>query len=244
MNTIVIDFGNTRLKAGVFVENHLQEIVYLPDAPSLFEWVLQARFSSAIVMATQHLSEDFLPNLRKILPTLHFSSETPLPIGKLYDTPQTLGADRLATAVGAWHLFPQTNCLIIDAGTCITLDFLSAEGNFEGGNITLGVAMRFKALHQFTAKLPLVAIAETLPTLIGKNTKQAIYNGVINGTLAEIETTIAHYSNLFPNLKVLLCGGDSDFLGSLLKYPIFALPNLGLVGLHQVLLYNRASIFI
>ena len=100
--------------------------------------------------------------------------------------------------------------------------------------------MRFKALHHFTAKLPLVDSKEfLLPTLTGKNTRQALYNGVVNGILAEIENTIVQYYNLFPTLKVLVCGGDADFLASLLKVPIFALPNLGLTGLNQILKFQN-----
>ncbi len=236
-----IDWGNTRLKVGVFEQNALVEVHTLSDAPSLYTFARQANASKAILMATQNLPTDALPTLQSILPTHHFRATTPLPIGNTYQTPQTLGTDRLATAVGAWHLFPNAPCLIIDAGTCITLDFLSEAGKFEGGNITLGVNMRFKALHEFTAKLPLVDSGEfSLPTLTGKNTREAIYNGVVGGVLAEIENTIAGYCNLFPHLKVLVCGGDTNFLGSLLKVPIFALPNLGLIGLNQILNHLEA----
>ncbi len=236
MRTLAIDWGNTRLKIGVFEHNVLQEVVNLPDAQSLYSFVGQARAQYAILMATQHLPAEALPTLQGFLPTQHFLPTSPLPIAHTYLTPHTLGTDRLATAVGAWATFPKTNCLIIDAGTCITLDFLNEDGIFEGGNITLGIAMRFKALQHFTAKLPLVQASDFIsPTLTGKTTQQAIHNGVLLGVISEIEGTIQAYYNLFPTLKVLLCGGDADFLGSLLKYPIFALPNLGLIGLYQIL---------
>ena len=239
---LAIDWGNTRLKVGIFEGNDLLDVLYLPDATSLYSFVRQANASSAIVMATQQLAPEVLPTLQSILPTLHFLPTTPLPIGNTYETPHTLGTDRLATAVGAWALFPAMDCLIIDAGTCITLDFLSRQGNFEGGNITLGLAMRFRALHELTAKLPLVQASDfDLPTLTGKQTRQALYNGVVNGIVAEIHATIEAYSNLFPSLQVLLCGGDADFLGSLLKYPIFALPNLGLIGLNQILNSSKGT---
>jgi type III pantothenate kinase len=234
--TIAIDWGNTRLKVGVFEDNVLQKVSILDCETALHVFLEHTLASRAILMATRTLPEDALSTLRKLLPTLHFQSTTKLPISHTYETPHTLGADRLATAVGAWHLFPQTDCLIIDAGTCITLDFLSSAGKFEGGNITLGVQMRFRALHEFTAKLPLVDMMDYVsPTLTGKNTRQALYNGAVGGALAEIENTIARYSNLFPSIQVLMCGGDADFLASLLKVPIFALPNLGLIGLNQIL---------
>lgn len=238
--SLAIDWGNTRLKVGVFEQNVAKEVQYLPDAQSLYDFAYQANASQAILMATQNLPTEALPTLQQILPTLHFQATTPLPIGNTYQTPETLGTDRLATAVGAWYMFPATPCLVIDAGTCITLDFLSAVGKFEGGNITLGLEMRFKALHHFTAKLPLVDSKDFFsPTLTGKNTRQALYNGVVNGILAEIENTVTSYCNLFPTLKVLLCGGDADFLASLLKVPIFALPNLGLIGLNQILMLQK-----
>lgn len=238
--SLAIDWGNTRLKVGIFEQDVAKEVQYLPDAQSLYDFACQANASQAILMATQQLPIEVLPTLQRTLPTLHFQATTPLPIGNTYQTPETLGTDRLATAMGAWYSFPATPCLVIDAGTCITLDFLSGAGKFEGGNITLGLEMRFNALHHFTAKLPLVNSKEFLsPTLTGKNTRQALYNGVMNGILAEIENTIAHYYNLFPTLQVLLCGGDADFLASLLKVPIFALPNLGLIGLNQILKFQN-----
>jgi len=240
--SVAIDWGNTRLKVGVFEHGILQKVAHLLDAQSLYDFVHQAGALKAVLMATQNLTPEILPTLQSILPTLHVESNTPLPIGNLYETPHTLGTDRLAAAVGAWAMYSKTACLIIDAGTCITLDFLNAEGVFEGGNITLGLAMRFKALHTFTAKLPLVGTNDFVKnTITGNNTRQAIYNGVLNGIVAELAYTIEAYRHIHPTIKVLLCGGDADFLATLLKYPTTVQAHLSLIGLYYILNFSSSS---
>jgi type III pantothenate kinase len=173
-----------------------------------------------------------------------------------YDTPQTLGTDRLAGAVGANFLFPNQNVLIIDMGTAIKYDYVSSIGAFEGGLISLGMQIRFKALHSFTKRLPFVE-AEGIPDLIGKNTKACIQSGVINAIIAEANGMIENYLKL-GNCQVILCGGDASFFESQIKKPTFAfnltseanevapkavfsvqnIPNLTLIGLNRILQYN------
>jgi type III pantothenate kinase len=136
-------------------------------------------------------------------------------------------------------LFPEQNVLVVDMGTSITYDLLDSLGTFQGGLISPGVRMRFKALHTFTKRLPLFD-PEKDPGFIGKSTKQAMQSGVMNGTLAEIEGIINRYRHEIPSLCVVLCGGDLPFFESSLKPPIFAVPELVLIGLNRILTYNVA----
>ncbi len=162
---------------------------------------------------------------------------TNLPIENLYETPETLGKDRIAAAVGASELFPDQNLLIIDAGTAITYDLVSEKNQFVGGNISPGMEMRFKALNHFTGKLPLVSCSNEF-NLIGTNTTDAIRAGVQNGIVYEIEQTIEVFSRNYQNLQVVLTGGDSVFLAKKLDDSIFVHLNLTLIGLNRILEYN------
>ena len=165
---------------------------------------------------------------------------TPLPIANLYETPETLGKDRIAAAVGANELFPNQNVLVIDAGTAITYDFVSAENQYLGGNISPGLQMRFKALNQFTDKLPLVDSSAYFSE-IGKNTKEAIRGGVQNGILFEIEKTIEIFAEKYEDLQVILTGGDSAFLSQMLNADVLVHLNLTLIGLNRILEFNSTK---
>jgi type III pantothenate kinase len=236
---LVIDWGNTFIKAGRFSGDTLVENFTIRQEAEVLAWLEAQKPEYVLVSSVGEISEKFFTESKKYSEISYLTPETSLPIQNLYSTPRTLGMDRLASAVGAFHLFPGQSCLIIDAGTCITLDFLDAQGSFQGGNITLGLQMRFKALKEFTAKLPLVTIdAFENTTLTGKSTQEAIYNGVVNGLTGEILFTVEQYRNLYPNLCVLLCGGDAEFLASRLKVPIFATPTLNLIGLNRILQDN------
>ncbi|MEZ4902933.1 MAG: type III pantothenate kinase [Spirosomataceae bacterium] len=173
---------------------------------------------------------------------LQLSPTLPLPIQKNYDTPATLGADRLAAAVGAKVLFPNDHCLVIDMGTCVTYDWVSAAATFEGGIISPGLRMRFQAMHTFTKRLPLIEVMPqaTLlwPSLLGKSTQTAMESGAFNGLLAEMEGFIQRYQQERGECQVLLCGGDGPLFENSLKSRIFAAPNLVLIGLNRILQYN------
>jgi type III pantothenate kinase len=161
----------------------------------------------------------------------------PLPIKILYATPQTLGVDRIAGSCGALQLFPGKNTLVIDAGTCITYDFTDSSKQYYGGGISPGLKMRFQAVHTFTARLPLVSPVEN-PELIGNSTETSIQSGIVNGTVAEIDGIIDRYRQKYPDLQVILCGGDGPFFENKLKASIFASPDLVLIGLNSVLIHN------
>jgi type III pantothenate kinase len=164
------------------------------------------------------------------------SPALPLPITIQYDTPHTLGVDRIAGACGAKQLFPDVHTLVIDAGTCVTYDFTDSQGIYYGGGISPGLRMRFEALHTFTAKLPLVEPGQA--PLIGTNTETSIQSGVVNGMLAEMDGIIRQYQEKYPLLQVILCGGDGSFFENRLKASIFASPDLVLIGLNSVLIHN------
>lgn len=160
--------------------------------------------------------------------------KTKIPINNCYETPETLGMDRLAAAVGAYTLYPKSNCLIIDAGTCITYDFLDTSANYHGGSISPGIKMRFKALQYFTAKLPLIE-SLTYTGILGKNTSDAIKVGVLQGFKGEVESVIATFKQKYPEIKIIVTGGDISFFETTIKHSIFAVSDLVLIGLNKIL---------
>lgn len=162
---------------------------------------------------------------------------TPLPFRNLYATPQTLGKDRVAAVAGALARFLGQNCLVIDAGTCITYDVLTADGDYLGGNISPGIGLRFRALPVFTAGLPIVEAGETAG-LVGNSTETAIRHGVQLGALWEMQGAIEAMQQHWERLNVLLTGGDAEYFAKNLKTRIFASPDLVLEGLNKILTYN------
>lgn len=237
IKNIVIDRGNTSIKAGLFYGNALQEEFSSKDEHSLMSWMESNKpdfilFSSVVKDSGESLKTKFDPSR-----IIFFNAETPLPFKNLYASPQTLGPDRLAGVAGALSRFPYKNRLVIDAGTCITYDFIDKENNYFGGGISPGLKMRLKALNHFTAKLPLVECSENTD-LIGTDTKSSILSGVLHGSVSEIDGIIEKYSAKFDGLQVLMCGGDTNFFESKLKAHIFAVANLVLFGLNNILLHN------
>lgn len=235
---LVIDLGNTYAKTGLFDAEVLVEINWRLPHEALLAYVRSQRprrlMVSSVSRAEGDLQRDFADLAEQLL---ILSPQTPVPLTKLYDTPQTLGADRVAAAVGAKAKFPTADCLVIDMGTCITYDLVDANDCFHGGIISPGVRMRFEAMHTFTKRLPLVSPAQ-IPSLVGKNTQHAMLSGVMNGLLAEINGIVDRYQEIFPDCQVILCGGDAHFFESRLKTTIFAIPEIVLIGLHRILKYN------
>ena len=236
---IAVDTGNTYSKVGWFEGDKLIRYQTRLLWPDLIKEI-QSNVPDRIIYSSVNASvEELKESLQLNIPIMDLSAETPLPIKKEYKTPQTLGADRIAAAVGANWLYPEKDLVIIDMGTCITYDLVDRLGTFQGGLITPGVKMRFAALHSFTKRLPLFEPVN-LPDLIGKSTKEAIESGVMNGVLAEIEGIIDRYRHISPSLCVVICGGDIPFFESSLKPTIFAVPELVLIGLNRILRYNVA----
>jgi type III pantothenate kinase len=235
--TAALDIGNTYAKIGFFAENQLIEVKRGLKIEELKQIIQESEIDSIIVSSVTRSQEELellFSDYTKL--KIFLNPNTPIPIKKDYETPQTLGADRLAGAVGANFLFPNQNCLIIDMGTAIKYDYVSADGFFKGGIISPGLKIRFEALHTFTKRLPLIE-AEGIPELIGKSTKTCIQSGVVNGIIAELNGIIERYLQL-GDCQVILCGGDAQFFENQIKKPNFAVPNLVLIGLNQILMYN------
>jgi type III pantothenate kinase len=237
---LTIDIGNTRTKIAVFDGDALltQAVWDELTMEALKQVTYNQKVEKIILSSVSRQSEEVMAFLKGHFSFLELETDTPLPIRLRYKTPHTLGKDRVAAAVGAFHLFPGENCLVIDAGTCITLDMVSAEGEFIGGNISPGIEMRLKAMHHFTARLPLVAKTEELPDELGDSTENAIRNGGELGALLEMEGFIQRCKQKFQLLRVVLTGGDADFFVKHAKTKIFAHQNLVLIGLNQILQHN------
>jgi type III pantothenate kinase len=233
---IVVDYGNSSAKVGIFEgtvlkekrifreEDALQQ--FLQNFPAVHFIISSVNTDAARVAAWTMAQHKFV---------LHHT--LPLPIRNLYATPHTLGVDRLAGVCGAQQLFPDTPCLVIDAGTCITYDLLDGTGAYHGGGISPGLNMRFEAMHTFTKRLPLVQATGTVE-LIGNSTETCMQSGVVYGLLEEVDGIIRRYQQKFQGLQVILCGGDALFFENKLKASIFASPELVLSGLNSILIYN------
>lgn len=239
MSTICIDFGNTHVKLALFEKNELLEEKQVDSLEELYENEFFFLKSNQIILCSvtkQH--EAFIAKYKDKLNILVFDNTTSIPLVNKYKTPQTLGTDRLAAAIGAYSLFPNHNVLNIDCGTCIKYNFVNSNGEFMGGAISPGLRVRFKALNSFTDKLPLIPFNSEFQQLIGTDTEESILSGVINGAVAEVDGIITSYNNEFKNLSVVLSGGDSYFFAKRLKNSIFTHPKLVLIGLNYTLLYN------
>lgn len=237
---LIIDIGNTLQKVAVFSETgklvELQKFRQLTTT-RLMQLFATYNFSHAILSSVGKYNADIESVIQQHCPLIILSPSTPLPIKIKYQTPASLGPDRVANAVGASRQYPAQNVLSIQLGSCLVCDFVNAKGEYLGGSIAPGIDMRFKALKHYTKKLPEVRKKQA-EKLVGTTTEESILGGVMNGIIFEIEGTIAAYQRLFGDLKVLLTGGDADHLQKSIKFPIFAAPNNVLWGLFEILRYN------
>lgn len=238
---LIIDIGNTCVKLVCFDGGRLVEERRSgkDDTAALAAFCRSHRFVSGIYSAVSDISPEYLAALSSLpFGLMEFrSGVTPVPVENLYATPLTLGADRLAAAVAANAMQPGRDILIVDIGTCITVDIVS-RGSYLGGNISPGPAMRFKSLHEHTARLPLVCRRGNRPAF-GSDTETAIRCGVIHGIQYEIEGYIRHFMDKYPGLFVYLTGGVHLDLQFSEKFPIFADDFLVPKGLNEILKYNR-----
>ncbi len=238
MRSVAIDIGNTGTKYGIFEEDVLVRQGYFEGQDQLPEELLNQTFDHAIVASVAQSTQPIQQRLSVTGKLVELSAQTALPVYNQYKTPQTLGVDRIAGAVGASFLFPNRNCLVFDAGTCITHDYIDSAGNYQGGGISPGLTMKFRALHTFTQRLPLVQRTGDAFPLTGQTTEESIRSGVMAGTVAELNGFIQAYTEKAADLVVILCGGDAGFFESNLKGRIFVIPELVLIGLHRILTYN------
>ncbi len=238
---LIIDIGNTATKYYIF---KLDEIMYKNKVESgeIIDFsFLYDKFPMIknIIISSVATNEINIPNKIKnnIQTIIYLDENTPLPIKNNYQNKSTLGKDRIAAVVGAYNILPNHNVLVIDSGTAITFDFINKNAEYEGGNISPGLNMRFKALHEYTKRLPLVS-QSTDCQLIGTCTQTAVKAGVQYGIIFEIDAYIDKFREKYSDLKVILTGGDAFFFVNKLKNRIFANYNLVALGLNRILEYN------
>ncbi|MDR1737488.1 MAG: type III pantothenate kinase [Candidatus Symbiothrix sp.] len=239
---VVIDIGNSSVKTAIFDRDRCRETVITDDSrqtQSALAQLLQLyRPEYGILSSVKTPDCNILRLLSAQIPHFYeLNYRIPLPLQINYQTPETLGVDRIAAAVGASCLHPGRNLLVIDIGTAITIDFVSADGKYKGGNISPGPALRFKALHQFTDKLPEVAENGDFPPL-GSDTESAIRAGVIHGIARELDSYIEEYQKN-ANVLSLLTGGYAEYFVNKLKNTTFVAENLVLTGLNEILNYQK-----
>ena len=236
---LCIDSGNSRTKCAVYdAQGNLTVAqTFEEDAfTEIYEWARDKNIIHAIISTTgkRTWNSDRL-EAHGIL--IELDHETPLPIQIIYNTPETLGRDRIAAACGAYALHPDKKCLIVDAGTCITADLLLKSGTYLGGNIAPGIHMRLQAMHDQTARLPLVEPGwPDLP--FGDSTLHALQNGACRGAAMEIEGLLNQARVAYGEVSIVITGGDSAFLAKQLESRIFVEPELVTQGLFQILSFN------
>ncbi|NPA46243.1 MAG: type III pantothenate kinase [Chlorobi bacterium] len=235
MTDLCIDIGNTAAKAALYRDGRLQKVLY-DTRPA--DWDLCAVDRMAFMRTGEHPAwEEVLTHWRR-KPLVHISASLRLPFRNLYETPDTLGADRVALTAGAAKLY-RGHRLVIDAGTCVTYDLLNRHDEYEGGIISPGLVSRYRAMHEHTAGLPLLAPNEQIPQVPGRNTAACMHAGATGGWLMEIEGYIRHFEERYPGLKVIVTGGDAPFLYKSIKNKIFAFQKfLAFEGMQYLLTLN------
>lgn len=239
---LVLDIGNSFCKTVLYKG---EDVVFTArgasarmaqDLKDLF--VAYPSIKSAILCSVIALDPSIVSFLNNKTRLFLVNNELRLPFSNRYETPESLGADRIALVAAAAFEFPTKNCLVVDAGSCVTYDFLSADGIYRGGAISPGLKMRFAAMHEHTDKLPLITVAEDIVD-IGTNTEKSLLVGAVNGLVYEIEGWSQSLEVEYEDLTVILTGGDAQFLSKRLKNTIFANPNFLVNGLRQLLDYNQ-----
>lgn len=238
---LCIDWGNTSVKASIFQDERLAEIKTFSGADAETELgalINQYKPVKAILASvTNHPAaiEDMVKS--QVKSYIKLDGNTRLPVMSAYATPETLGADRLALAVGAWAVYPDKNTLIVNVGTCITYNFTQKNKTFRGGAISPGLHMRLKAMHEFTDKLPLVPVEGEL-LLLGYDTATCMRSGAVFGMASEIDGMVSEYAAQYQDFNAILTGGDAAFFAGKLKSKIFADSELLSRGLNLILNYN------
>lgn len=240
---LTADIGNTLVKIGLFDNNKLiKSFSYPAISQKTIAELLSGygEISSAIISDVTARRKKPESIFKKIPFKIFLDTKTKLPFNNRYETPATLGTDRLALAAGAVKYFPGKNVLVVSAGTCITYDFISSKKEYRGGSISPGMRMRLAALNHFTSRLPLVNPKKMRSRTIrtGSTTADSILSGVVNGMTYEMDGFISDYKNKYPDIQIILTGGDTFFFAKRLKNSIFAAPELTLIGLNEILKHN------
>jgi len=236
---LIIDIGNTQSKIAVFKENTILEKIN-SNIKSITENIQKLKkeytLKNCIISSVSKFNTAEFGRSNRFNRFIELNHHTKIPFTNKYGSPTTLGVDRIALASAAVSEYPTKNILIIDAGTCITYDFVNMHNEYLGGSISPGIKIRYKSLHKFTANLPQLEINTF--NLIGNDTESSIHSGVLNGLIQEIEGIIGQYKAKYRNLTIVLTGGDTNFLAKKLKSTIFANPNFLLEGLNSILIHN------
>jgi len=238
---LIFDIGNTSTKVAIY-DGRKKMVSFRTKQ---FSWdnmhkicsPYERNIDKAIISTVRDVPEFIIDLATLGVPHVHvLSHESILPFINEYETPETLGPDRIAAIAGASLLFPGKKVLLIDAGSAVTYDYLAGK-TYKGGNISPGLIMRFKALHRFTGKLPLASTTDKYYSP-GKNTHEAITAGVINGLIYEINEYIRTFEKKYASFKVILTGGDGGYLKDKINYQITYLPDIVIDGLNYILEYN------
>ncbi|MFY0714487.1 type III pantothenate kinase [Seonamhaeicola sp. NFXS20] len=238
---LIIDVGNSFVKLAVFKRNTLKQKIVVTNHDLIESVVLILKkyksIKKGIISSVGEFEVEQFDEIKKMLDLFVLDSKTKLPFKNKYKTPKTLGVDRIALVSASVKHFPKEDVLIIDAGTCITYDFINKKNEYLGGAISPGLRVRYKSLNNLTANLPLLE-TEKPKSIIGQTTKESIHSGVVNGVLIEIDGVIKAYKQKYSDLTVILTGGDANFLSKQLKSSIFAHSNFLLEGLNYILQTN------
>ena len=236
MNKLTIDIGNTGIKIALF---QAQQLSWYKNFAALSAIELQQLMDENQVQhaIVSNVSAYSLSELEQVKGLIILSPRLKMPFENLYASPETLGADRMALAAATQFFYKGKNCVVFDAGTCLTMDLVNNQGQYMGGFISPGLQMRLNSMHHFTGKLPLLT-AELPEQFIGNTTASCMQSGAYHGMVAEIEQCINQLKTQFPDLQVLLCGGNAELLSKQLKSPLFVEKNLLMYGLHLILDLN------
>ncbi len=239
---LAIDIGNTQIKAAVFEQNTLLERMSFSneELSNQVDFILKKhqKITNLVVSSVGNFEKEVFSKINSNVKTFYITKDSRFPFQNLYKTPDSLGIDRMVLAAGAVLQFPNQNRLVIDAGTCVTYDFIDEHNNYLGGAISPGIRLRYESLHNYTVKLPL--LTKKIPdNYMGNSTQDSIHSGVINGLTNEMDGFIELYQECYANFIIILTGGDSEFLAKRLKNTIFAIPNFLLESLNQTFQYNH-----
>lgn len=247
MSHLILDIGNTHAKAAIMEEMQIVETNIANSVSDLnLQNICEKHYIEKAIASVVGRQPDFdiiIPNY--LLPHFHqLSINSKLPITIDYETPDTLGMDRVAAAIGARQLAPEGALLIVDAGSCITIDLLDEKNCFQGGAILPGLHFRLRSMHEYTSALPIVTLSDDekkgtiVTSLTGKSTRASMIAGTLNASLFEIQGFIDEYKKIHPSLKLFLTGGDAVFFANRLFFPNFAVSSLVFIGLDNILNLN------
>lgn len=235
---VVIDAGNTFVKIALFIDGQLSDIQRIETMSFLSNPTFEHPHKSLRGIISSVLNNESTNQLHAFFPkTVILTTQSNLPIELKYDTPHSLGIDRICNAVSMWTKNPKKGSVSIDIGSCIKFDYVDKNGAYQGGSISPGLKMRYKSMNDYTANLPLIN-ETTVPSIIGKSTNGSMHAGVILGMHAEIFGFIQRYLEIDKDLTFFMTGGDAKYFDFHSKNNIFAIENLTLEGLYQIFLFN------